>query len=186
MLGEGEPDGGGEPTGGLDGILHTALPVLFPTPPTAAALPHTFTGTMIGTVGWLPEPIPPELTITLLLLELGETIVHTAPPVLFWTPPTAAVLPHALTGTVIGTCPLFPDATPPELTVALVALVLPPVVHAPPVFVSRNAIALAEFTHALTGTLIGVWAVLPEPIPPEFTTAEVADDPPGPPWVVVH
>jgi hypothetical protein len=76
---------------------------------------------------------------------------------------------------------------PPELTVALVALVLPPVVHVPPVLVFSNATPLTEFPQALTGTLIGAWAVLPEPRPPEFTTAEVADDPPGPlPLVVVH
>jgi hypothetical protein len=99
-LDEAEALGDGEEDGFV--IEHSAPPVLFPTPPTAAALPHTFTGTMIGTVGWLPEPTPPELITTLLLLVVGEVIVHTAPPVLFSTPPTAPVLPHALTGTMIG------------------------------------------------------------------------------------
>lgn len=101
--------------GGWVGMPHTVWPVVLSTPTTMAWSPQTLAGTLIGTVGWLPDRMPPECETMLVDVEVGGPgSEQTPPPVVSFTETAPAWLPHAFTGTLIGNCPEVPEAMPPE------------------------------------------------------------------------
>src|SRR5436309_3508410 len=85
-------------------------------PPAAAALPHTFTGALIGAVTVLPEPTEMlrfPVTLPLWLWSPTPEMVELDPPSqpALEKPATASEIPHRLIGALIGAVIVLPDRT---------------------------------------------------------------------------
>jgi hypothetical protein len=133
-------------------------------PSTAAALPHTSTGTVIGTSTWLPDTMP-DVPLVVFRSPLLAWVAVDPPVQLARALPTA--LPQTSTGTVTGTSTWFPETRPclPDVVSPDVASSEEPGVlaEAPPAHSDAAPPTRAtEFPHAFTGMVIGAWTWFPE------------------------
>src|SRR5579863_855920 len=140
-------------------LASTVAPPLQPanaSPSTAAALPQTFTGTLTGTLTWLPPPIDS-------LPEVCQRSPRCPPPTCApplqpanASPSSASALPQALTGAFTAALPWlppridsFPEVCQPPPPPAAPAPPLQPDAASP----SAAALLPQTFTGTLTGTL---------------------------------